>query len=157
MRAGPFLGRKKTFKLPAIDLDHEKELPIDSLLEMPLNAIFNVNIADLKDMVEDCEMLSDEIDIMTKYNKVIFKSSYVYGSEIISEMPVEDIIEGEKSAYSVRYLKLLCNAMVGNNATIRFGSAKPLIAYLKLGDNSRIIYFLAPRVLEEDFEDDFDD
>ncbi len=151
---GKVNGRKKTFKLPAVDLDEDDELPINDLLGMPLNATFYAEIADIKDMVEDCEALSDIVEIGTREGRVLFKASYVGGSQVTSELPVEDIIAGEEAAYSVRYMKQMVASMAGERALFRFGTDKPLVAYSKIGDNSRMIYFLAPRVEEADFEDD---
>jgi len=149
-------NRKKTFKLPEIDISDQEEFPFEKLLAMSLPAMFWIEANDFKDMVEDCEMYSDAVDIGTGNDKVLVKAFYP-NAEVSSEIEMPDIIEGVVSSYSIRFLKILINCMLGSKLLVRFGAGKPMIVLDKIDEETRMLWFLAPRIVEADFEDDDDD
>ncbi|MCP4651656.1 MAG: hypothetical protein GY853_16465 [PVC group bacterium] len=153
---GKIKNRKKTFNIPAVDIATEEEPPIDKLLGMDLPALFWIEASDLKDMIADCEIYSECLDIKTGDNTIMFKADYP-NADVTTEIEMEGVVEDIISSYSIRFLKIMVGCMIGSKLLIRYGAGKPMIIIDKMSEESRMLWFLAPRVVEADFPEDDDE
>ena len=146
---GKILNKKKTFRLPTIDINEEVEDPMPSLSKIKYNAIFKLNSGNLLDAIKDGEMVSELTTFTTNDTSIIITSGGVNGdSETIIDTGME-IYGKEKSSYSIDRLKKILTPMKGE-ILVMMKTDYPLAIYDKLTDKSHMFYYLAPRVETND-------
>ena len=148
--------KTKTFKLSVLTGEIPKH-PIETLDKLELDSIFNIGLSDFVDMVKDGELYTEFFTIKTVDNKIIidgvgnigsFESEYELDNEVTSE---------EMCNYSISLLTKILSTLGNPEVTISFAAGKPIMIYNKLSKDSYLRWYLAPRVEQDDFEDDDDD
>ncbi|KKK43555.1 MAG: DNA polymerase sliding clamp [Candidatus Lokiarchaeum sp. GC14_75] len=156
-------SRTRTFSLALLDIDIE-EIPMDNLLkiEYPSKWVMEPNF--LVEAIKDAEIYSEILNINANEGKgLIFSSSGQIG-EMEYDLNEEDLIESElqgssSGAYSLTFLKAILKiASITEKLEIALKTDHPLKMNFDLLEGGKLNYFLAPRVEEEEFnEDDMDE
>ncbi len=155
--------RTRSFSLALLDVDIE-EVPMDNLLKIEFNAIWDMNIDHFNEALKDAEIYSEILNMKaTEGEGLLFSSSGQIGEMrynfSLEDLFESDISEGEsKGAYSLTFLKsILKIAAITENFKISLKTDHPLKIEFGLLEGGMLKYFLAPRVEEAEFDDDTDD
>ena len=155
--------RTRTFSLALIDVDIE-EVPMDNLLKIEFNAIWDMNIDHFNEALKDAEIYSEILNVKATENEgLLFSSSSQIGEMqynfTLDDLFESDISEGEsKGAYSLTFLKsILKIAAITENFKISLKTDHPIKIEFGLLEGGELKYFLAPRVEEAEFEGEDDD
>jgi len=155
--------RTRSFSLALLDVDIE-EVPMDNLLKIEFNAIWDMNIDHFNEALKDAEIYSEVLNVKaTEGEGLLFSSSGQIGEMrynfSLEDLFESDISEGEsKGAYSLTFLKsILKIAAITENFKISLKTDHPLKIEFGLLEGGALKYFLAPRVEEAEFDDDTDD
>ncbi|MHA1648757.1 MAG: proliferating cell nuclear antigen (pcna) [Candidatus Helarchaeota archaeon] len=167
----------RTFSLSLITEGDEEEVPTPSI---DFNAKFSLNTDELQRAIKDAQIVGEYITFSVSEESFILEASGDSGDVTIE---LEDFIEkpvlkGKESAiYSLEFLADIIKAgSVAGIVNIEFSSEMPVKFEFPLDSNNemgKIVYFLAPRVeeeeeemdeivaeegeFEEDFEENFED
>jgi proliferating cell nuclear antigen len=154
--------RNRTFSLALIDIEYE-EVPMDNLLKIEFNAIWDMNIDHFNEALKDAEIYSEILNLKaTEDEGLLFSSSGQIG-EMEYNFDLEDLFESDisgenKGAYSLTFLKsILKIAAITENFKISLKTDHPLKIEFGLLEGGGLKYFLAPRVEDASFEGDDDD
>ncbi len=154
-------SRTRTFSLALLDIDIE-EIPMDNLLkiEYPCSCVIAPDF--LVEAIKDAEIYSEILNINTNEGKgLIFSSSGQIG-EMEYDLNEEDLIESElkgssAGAYSLTFLKAILKiTSITEKLEIALKTDHPIKMNFDLLEGGKLNYFLAPRVEEEEFEEDDD-
>jgi len=155
------ISRTRTFSLALLDIDIE-EIPMDNLLkiEYPSNWVIDTDF--LVEAIKDAEIYSEILNINANEGQgLIFSSSGQIG-EMEYDLNEEDLIESElqgssSGAYSLTFLKAILKiASITEKLEISLKTDHPLKMNFDLLEGGKLSYFLAPRVEEEEFNEDED-
>ena len=155
------LSRTRTFSLALLDIDIE-EIPMDNLLkiEYPSNWVIDPDF--LVEAIKDAEIYSEILNINANEGQgLIFSSSGQIG-EMEYDLNEDDLIESElkgssSGAYSLTFLKAILKiASITEKLEISLKTDHPLKMNFDLLEGGKLSYFLAPRVEEEEFNEDED-
>lgn len=148
---GKIKNKTKTFKLSTIDIDMTDIIdPIPKLLQIQYNAMFKISVNDLLDAVKDAEMFAEIFTIGIEDNNVFVCGGGVSGeSKTIIETDSE-IYGNEQSSYSIDRVKKMIMPLRGGDVIIMLKSDFPLSIYDKISNKSHMLYYLAPRIEEEE-------
>jgi len=152
-------NRNKTFKL-SVSSDDLPQDPSRKLTSLELNAIFNISLPDMLEMIDDGSIYGEEFRISTR-GKLI----NVYGSSPTGEFDVDHTLEepvpvDETATYSIEVTHKILEKLKTSNIVVSFAEEMPLSIYVKLSAHSHLQWFIAPRVdhMEDDVSDsDFED
>ena len=153
--------RTRTFSLALLDIDIE-EIPMDNLLkiEYPSNWVIDPDF--LVEAIKDAEIYSEILNINANEGQgLIFSSSGQIG-EMEYDLNEDDLIESElkgssSGAYSLTFLKAILKiASITEKLEISLKTDHPLKMNFDLLEGGKLSYFLAPRVEEEEFNEDED-
>jgi proliferating cell nuclear antigen len=155
--------RTRSFSLTLLDVDIE-EVPMDNLLKIEFNAIWDMNIDHFNEALKDAEIYSEILNVKaTEGEGLLFSSSGLIG-EMRYNFSLEDLFESDisggesKGAYSLTFLKsILKIAAITENFKISLKTDHPLKIEFGLLEDGELNYFLAPRVEEAEFDDDDED
>lgn len=155
-------SRLRTFKLALIDTDVQ-EIPMENLLEISYEVSFNIDSDIFTEAIKDAEIYSEMLNMfINKENGLRFTSIgqigemvYELGSE---DLDIIDLNEEAKATYSIKYLKdMMKMSPISKKLTIFLKTDNPFRLLLDLEGNSKINYFLAPRVDQETFDEDMEE
>jgi proliferating cell nuclear antigen len=155
------VSRTRTFSLALLDIDIE-EIPMDNLLkiEYPSNWVIDTDF--LVEAIKDAEIYSEILNINANEGKgLIFSSSGQIG-EMEYDLNEDDLIESQlqgssSGAYSLTFLKAILKiASITEKLEISLKTDHPLKMNFDLLEGGKLSYFLAPRVEEEEFDEDDD-
>jgi len=153
--------RTRTFSLALLDIDIE-EIPMDNLLkiEYPSNWVLDPDF--LVEAIKDAEIYSEILNINANEGQgLIFSSSGQIG-EMEYDLNEDDLIESElqgssSGAYSLTFLKAILKiASITEKLEISLKTDHPLKMNFDLLEGGKLSYFLAPRVEEEEFDENED-
>ncbi len=155
------ISRTRTFSLALLDIDIE-EIPMDNLLkiEYPSNWVIDTDF--LVEAIKDAEIYSEILNINANEGQgLIFSSSGQIGEmeyELNEEDLIESALQGSSSgAYSLTFLKAILKiASITEKLEISLKTDHPLKMNFDLLEGGKLSYFLAPRVEEEEFNEDED-
>jgi len=156
-------SRTRTFSLALLDIDIE-EIPMDNLLKIEYPSKWVMEPDFLVEAIKDAEIYSEILNINANEGKgLIFSSSGQIG-EMEYDLNEEDLIETDlqgssSGAYSLTFLKAILKiASITEKLEIALKTDHPLKMNFDLLEGGKLNYFLAPRVEEEEFnEDDMDE
>ena len=155
------VSRTRTFSLALLDIDIE-EIPMDNLLkiEYPSNWVIDTDF--LVEAIKDAEIYSEILNINANEGQgLIFSSSGQIG-EMEYDLNEDDLIESElqgssSGAYSLTFLKAILKiASITEKLEISLKTDHPLKMNFDLLEGGKLSYFLAPRVEEEEFDENED-
>ncbi|MFX0028950.1 MAG: proliferating cell nuclear antigen (pcna) [Candidatus Hermodarchaeota archaeon] len=154
-------SRTRTFSLALLDIDIE-EIPMDNLLKIEYPSAWVLDPDFLVEAIKDAEIYSEILNINASEGQgLIFSSSGQIG-EMEYDLSEEDLIESElqgtsTGAYSLTFLKAILKiASITEKLEIALKTDHPLKMNFDLLEGGKLSYFLAPRVEEEEFDEDDD-
>ncbi len=149
----PEAKKSRQFTLALIDLEGE-EINLESLnaMEFPNNCTFPVDYLD--EAIKDAEIFSEVLEIIVE-DKLIFSSTGNIGEMTYElekdELQPHDFTEESKGIFALSFLKnILKVKTISDNIEMALKSEAPLKLLFDILNASKIVYFLAPRVEEED-------
>lgn len=155
------VSRTRTFSLALLDIDIE-EIPMDNLLKIEYPSKWVIEPDFLVEAIKDAEIYSEILNINANEGQgLIFSSSGQIG-EMVYDLSEDDLIESElegtsSGAYSLTFLKAILKiASITEKLEISLKTDHPLKMNFDLLEGGKLSYFLAPRVEEEEFEEDDD-
>ncbi|MHA2390377.1 MAG: proliferating cell nuclear antigen (pcna) [Promethearchaeota archaeon] len=155
------ISRTRTFSLALLDIDIE-EIPMDNLLKIEYPSKWVIEPDFLVEAIKDAEIYSEILNINANEGQgLIFSSSGQIG-EMEYDLNEDDLIESElqgtsSGAYSLTFLKAILKiASITEKLEISLRTDHPLKMNFDLLEGGKLSYFLAPRVEEEEFEEDED-
>jgi proliferating cell nuclear antigen len=145
----------RTFSLSLVTEGEDEETPIPSL---DFNAKFSLNTGDLQRAIKDAQIVGDYITFSIAEEILTLEASGDSGEVTIEveEFTETPVLKGKQSAiYSLEFLADIIKAgAVSPNVSVEFSSEMPVKFDFPLDSDGKIIYFLAPRVEEEEDEMD---
>ena len=155
------ISRTRTFSLALLDIDIE-EIPMDNLLkiEYPSNWVIDTDF--LVEAIKDAEIYSEILNINANEGQgLVFSSSGQIGEmeyDLNEEDLIESALQGSSSgAYSLTFLKAILKiASITEKLEISLKTDHPLKMNFDLLEGGKLSYFLAPRVEEEEFDENED-
>jgi len=146
---GKIDNNSKTFKLRTKDIDYE-DLSLSKLLQLPLDAIFKINTFDLLDALKDCEIYSETFCIKTAENNVIIYETGNIGEVEVKLQPITEIYSDQTAAYKISFVRDILESTSNPEILLMFRKDYPLGIHDKLSDTSKMIWYIAPRVENDD-------
>jgi len=150
--------RNRTFSLSLLDLEFE-EIPLDSLLKIQYNSTWIIYPDILEEAIKDAEIYDDTFNIKA-FEKKITLSAFGTIGEMLYEFGTDDLIdlkiEDEATVtYSLDFLKnILKIAPITEEMECSIKTDHPFKLKFILKEGGEILYFLAPRVKDENEYDD---
>jgi hypothetical protein len=144
-----------------LDIEYE-EIPMDNLLKIEYSSKWVMEPDFLVEAIKDAEIYSEILNMRsTQGQGLTFSSSGQIGEmnyEIgLDELLDSDINEDSSAAYSLTFLKAILKiASITEKLEISLRTDHPLKMVFNLLEGGELFYFLAPRVEEEEYEDDDD-
>ncbi|MFW9940048.1 MAG: proliferating cell nuclear antigen (pcna) [Candidatus Thorarchaeota archaeon] len=155
------VSRTRTFSLALLDIDIE-EIPMDNLLKIEYPSNWVIDPEFLVEAIKDAEIYSEILNINANEGQgLVFSSSGQIG-EMEYDLNEDDLIESElqgssSGAYSLTFLKAILKiASITEKLEISLKTDHPLKMNFDLLEGGKLSYFLAPRVEEEEFDEDED-
>ncbi len=156
------VSRTRTFSLALLDIDIE-EIPMDRLLEIEYPSKWVIEPDFLVEAIKDAEIYSEILNInATEGQGLVFSSSGQIG-EMVYDLNEDDLLESNLSgsstgAYSLTFLKAILKiASIIEKLEVSLKTDHPLKMDFDLLEGGELNYFLAPRVEEEEFDEDMDE
>ncbi len=153
--------RKRTFSLALLDVDTE-EIKFDTLEMIEYSSQWVMDISYLIEAIKDAEIYSEILTIKTNEDDGISFESLgqigeMYGVISIDELEASEINSSANGSYSLTFLKnILKLSTITEELEISLKDDHPLKLIFTLTNTSKLLYFLAPRVEDEGFEDEDD-
>lgn len=145
---GKIGNRNKTFSLSTLAGDAPDDA-MKTLSTLQLNAAFNINMSELRNMIDDVNVYSEKFSLHTEGNEVFLDAvnpmGYVKSGCFLEDEPTAN----DECDYSLLYAKDILKAMGNQEVTISFGKDLPMMIYSKLAEDSYVKWFLAPRVEQD--------
>ena len=140
---------KKSFKIPLIEYEYE-ELTIPTV---DYDAEFSLSSKQINDVLSELSNFGIDVLIKCTESEINLNTNGVTG-EMNVEIPIEDlniysIVEGEeiKLTYSLSYIYKMCiSNKLSTNIDFSLSNDCPMKIYYHLGDNSSLVFFIAPKM-----------
>lgn len=156
-------SRKRTFSLALLDIEID-DIPIDNLLKINYPTSWSMDPSILVEAIKDATIYSEILQIVSEEKGLVFSSygqigemEYQLGEDLLTEFTNDGKSSG---SYSITFLNnILKLSSVTKNLKLLLKTDHPIHMSFDLIDDSKLEYFLAPRVEEVDFDDndDYDD
>ncbi|MHA1338560.1 MAG: proliferating cell nuclear antigen (pcna) [Promethearchaeota archaeon] len=155
--------KSRTFSLKLIDIN-ESGIKPEALMNIPYKASVSIPLVYLDESIKDADIFSETLSVILSKNEgIIFKAEGQNG-EMKTELEKDDdgveefnIEEDGEGSFAIAYLKnILKIGSITDRLTISLNPNTPIKCQFNILSNSSFIYFLAPRVEEEE-EEDYDE
>ena len=155
------LKRKRTFSLSLLDLDQE-EIPFDNLLKIEYASKMKLNPNIIAEAIKDAEIYSEILSLKVSENGILFNSFGQIGEmnyELsLDEIEEHNINEAGEGSYSIAFLKsILKLSTITKELEVSLKTDHPIKMVFTLENDDEVLYFLAPRVEQEDIDVDDDE
>ncbi len=153
------VSRTRTFSLALLDIDIE-EIPMDNLLKIDYPSKWVIDTDFLVEAIKDAEIYSEILNIDANEGKGLKFSSSGQIGEMEYDINEDDLLDSQlkgtsSGAYSLTFLKAILKiASITEKLEISLKTDHPLKMNFDLLEGGKLSYFLAPRVEEEEFDDD---
>ena len=142
----------KYFKLPLSDLDSD----ILDVPEVDYEAEFSINAKKINEIMGQLLQFGDTMNIICSEEKISLMATGECG-EMLVNIPVDDlseyaISEGEiiELSYSLTYVQKMCiTHKLSNEIEFAVSANYPMKIKYDLGENSRVIFYIAPKIKED--------
>lgn len=157
----PESSRIRTFSLALLDIDIE-DVPIENLLNIEYPSKWAMDPDFINEAIKDAEIYSEILNMSALEEQGLNFSSSGQIGEMNYEIDLEDLSEPDingtnKGAYSLTFLKAILKiSAITEKLEISLKSDHPLKMIFDLLEGGVLQYFLAPRVVEVDFDEDED-
>jgi proliferating cell nuclear antigen len=139
----------KYFKVPLIDMESD-------LLEIPnvdYDVEFSIKAKKMNELISQLATFGDVIDIKCSEDKIDLISKGD-GGEMLVNIPINDLSEFSISegqiidiSYSLNYINKMCiTTKLSSEIEMSISDNMPLRIKYDLGNNSSVMFFLAPKV-----------
>jgi proliferating cell nuclear antigen len=139
----------KYFKIPLIDIESD-------LLEIPsvnYDVEFSIKAKKMNELISQLATFGDVIDIKCSEEKIDLISKGD-GGEMLVNIPIDDLSEFSISedqvidiSYSLNYINKMCmTTKLSSEIEMSISDNMPLRIKYDLGNNSSVMFFLAPKV-----------
>ena len=139
----------KYFKVPLIDMESD-------LLEIPsvdYDVEFSIKAKKMNELISQLATFGDVIDIKCSEEKIDLISKGD-GGEMLVNIPIDDLSEFSISegqvidiSYSLNYINKMCiTTKLASEIEMSISAEMPLKIKYDLGNNSSVMFFLAPKV-----------
>jgi proliferating cell nuclear antigen len=151
--------KARKFTIGLIEIEGE-EIDVNSLegMEFPNNCSFNVQYLD--EAIKDAEIFSEVLQVKAEDQLVFSTNGTIGDMEYVlekDELDSADFTDLSMGIFAITFLKNILKVMaIGKKINMSLKSEAPLKMLFHILNDSRIMYFLAPRV-EEDEDDQYDD
>ena len=151
---GRIANKTKTFRLATLAEDIPPDLISKIMGNLEAKSVFTISLTDFLDMVKDGELYTEHVRIKTVDNKVIIDGNGQVG-DFRSEYELDDEVTSEEACqYSIKFIKDIMGTLGNPEVIVSFSTKAPIMIYNKLSKDSHLRWFIAPRVEDDDFEDD---
>ena len=154
--------RKRTFSLSLLDMDQE-EIPFENLLKIDYSSKMKINPNIIAEAIKDGETYSDILSLKLSEIKGVLFNSFGQIGEMNYELGLDELEEHDingdcNGSYSISFLKAILKlSTITKELEISLKTDHPLKMVFTLQNEDEVLYFLAPRVEEEDLSDMDDD
>jgi proliferating cell nuclear antigen len=143
----------KYFKISLTDYDYQ----LMNVPDVYYDAEFSISSKKICEIVSQMMTFGTNINIKCSEEKIDLITNGITG-EMLVNIPIEDlteycIIEGEeiKLSYSLSYINKMClTNKLSNEINFYISGQYPMKIQYALGDDSYIIFFIAPKISDED-------
>ena len=143
----------KYFKLSLTDYDYQ----LMNVHEVDYDAEFSISSKKICEIVSQMMTFGTNINIKCSEEKIDLITNGITG-EMLVNIPIEDlteysIVEGEeiKLSYSLSYINKMClTNKISNEINFYISGEYTMKIQYALGDDSYIIFFIAPKINDED-------
>ncbi|MGQ4872524.1 MAG: proliferating cell nuclear antigen (pcna) [Promethearchaeia archaeon] len=155
-------SRTRTFSLALLDIDTQ-EIPMENLLKIEYDSKWVIPPEFLVEAIKDAEIYSEILTMKAEEGKGLIFSSTGQIGEMEYELGIDDLLEADingvsTGSFSLTFLKsILKISSITEKLEISLKTDHPLKMIFNLLEGGQLIYFLAPRVEEPDYEDDDED
>jgi len=155
------VSRTRTFSLALLDIDIE-EIPMDNLLKIDYPSNWVIDTDFLVEAIKDAEIYSEILNMDANEGKGLKFSSSGQIGEMEYDINEDDLLDSQlkgtsSGAYSLTFLKAILKiASITEKLEMSLKTDHPLKMNFDLLEGGELSYFLAPRVEEEEFEEDDD-
>lgn len=155
-------SRTRSFTLTSLDLDIE-EIPMKNLMTIEYPSQWKMSPAFLIEALKDAEIYAEIINMQCNpVEGLKFSASGQIGEMNyyleIDDLFETDITEKQTSAYSLTFLKpIMALSAITESFTTYLKEDHPLRLDFELIEGGKIVYFLAPRVEEAEFDEEMDE
>lgn len=143
----------KYFKISLNDYDYQ----LMNVPDVYYDAEFSISSKKICEIVSQMMTFGTNINIKCSEEKIDLITNGITG-EMLVNIPIEDlteysIVEGEeiKLSYSLNYINKMClTNKISNEINFFISGEYPMKIQYALGDDSYIIFFIAPKISDED-------
>jgi proliferating cell nuclear antigen len=140
---------KKSFKMPLSEYDYEEM----SIPTTEYDAEFSISSKQINDMFSQLANFGNDIIIKCSEEDISLTTNGITG-EMKVDIPIDDlssysIVEGEEVllTYSLAYINKMCiTNKLSNDVDFSLSNECPMKICYNLGDDSSIIFFIAPKM-----------
>ncbi|MBD3197496.1 MAG: proliferating cell nuclear antigen (pcna) [Candidatus Lokiarchaeota archaeon] len=149
----------RSFSLAMLDIDIG-EIPMDNLIAIDYPSSWVIDTDFFIDAIKDAEIYSEVLNIKTEANIGLTFSSEGQIGEMIYELGLEDFIDAEietteTGAYSLTFLRAIMKIKsITEKLKVSLKEDHPLKLRFDLLEGGDLLYYLAPRVEQTDFDDE---
>lgn len=149
---GKIGNKTKTFNISTIEFDGKFDMLPTSLSKIKYNAVFRVNSNDLLEAIKDVEIYSSCFSLKLQMDGLhVFTNSVIGDIDTIIHIDVDAPIK-DVASFSVRYIQNIIKNLGSTDLIIMLKKDYPICIYDKLSEKSYILYYIAPRVEDDNFE-----
>lgn len=151
--------KARNFSLALLDLEIE-EVPMDNLNKIEYNSKWSMDPDLFIEALKDAEIYSEILNIESYEEEGLKLSSLGQIGEMEYKLGIDDLYEADlkennSGAYSLTFLKsILKIASITETLEVSLETDHPLKMIFRLLEGGILKYYLAPRVLEEEFGDE---
>ena len=143
----------KYFKISLNDYDYQ----LMNISDVYYDAEFSISSKKICEIVSQMMTFGTNINIKCSEEKIDLITNGITG-EMLVNIPIEDlteycIVEGEeiKLSYSLNYINKMClTNKISNEINFFISGQYPMKIQYALGDDSYIIFFIAPKISDDD-------
>ncbi|MHA1795561.1 MAG: proliferating cell nuclear antigen (pcna) [Promethearchaeia archaeon] len=149
----PEAKKARRFTMSLIDYDGE-EIDVNALNNLEFDNICTFNIGYLDEAIKDAEIFAEVLQIQAMPNLTFSTNGSIGDMEYVlekEELISSDFKEQSVGVFSIAFLKnILKMGSIAQNLTAELRTEAPLKINFDILNSSHVLYFLAPRVEEDD-------
>ncbi len=146
--------KARKFTISLIDIEGE-EINLESLEAMEFDNKVRMGLKNLDEAIKDAEIFAEVLQVQAAQDKLIFSTTGNIGDmEYVlekDELESSELATESTGIFAISFLKnILKISAIADKVELELKSEAPLKMIFDILNSSRIMYFLAPRVEEDD-------